>query len=172
MKKDYLCLFVLLLAVNSLFATSPMREVFAIRNSSSNDVIVNVEFWYGPGSNLDPQFVWAEGAWPQIIFGIPLSIRYMPIVHRRANNIIRPNEEAQIVEYNAGFRHFDEMVAIPIIDKLNAIFKRLEIIRYDGKVLKTLEDLEVVDLQKRILWRGLVRYTLEIFFDCYEGVRE
>jgi len=171
MIKFCLLFFVLLLATNTVFAARPGREIFFIRNNSNNDIVVNTEFWYSPGNNLDPQFIWAEGVWHQTISGIRLSVRDLSIVLRRSDNVIRPNQEMRIIDYSVAFMSFNDMVAIPIMDKLNAIFKRLEIIRDDGKVLKTLEDLEAIDLQKRIPWRGLVRYTLEIF-DCYEGVRE
>ena len=162
--KKCLCLFILSLMVSSLFATSRPVEVFAIRNNSSSDVFVNIKFWYGPGSNLA-----SETRWHQTISGIRLSI--LDSLALGGTNIIRPNQEIGIIDFNAGFGYFDKMVAIPIMDKLNAIFKRFEIIRYDGKTIMTLEDIKEFELEKTIPWRGFVLYMLQIF-DCNMGTQE
>ena len=78
-------------------------------------------------------------------------------------NTIPPNHEMRIIEYDAGFHEFDEMVAIPIMDKLNAIFKELEIIHGSGNDVMTLDNIKDIEFEKKIPWRGRVIYTLEIF---------
>ena len=155
--KKILCLFALLLMGGSaLFSISPLRESFAIRNNSSSDVIVNAEFWLGPGCNTTSNI-----AWRQTISGVRLSIRDMSAVLR--SNVVWPNEERDIIRYDAGFHHFDDMVAIPITVKLNAIFRSLEIIHNEGRGIITLEDLMGIELEKLTPWEGRIIYTLEIF---------
>ena len=156
MKKILCFVAMLLMAGGALFSTSPPRERFTIRNNSSSDVIVNAEFWLGPGSNMA-----SNTSWFQTISGVGLSITDMSAVFR--SNVIRPNVVREIIEYEAGFFDFDDMVAVPIALKLNAIFRRLEIVHNDRRGIITLEDLIDIELEKRIPREGWVIYTLEIF---------
>ena len=158
--KKWLCLLVFLLLGNIIFALSPPRELFAIRNSSNSNITVNVEFWYGPES-MPPAFGGSGYAWQQTISGITLFVTdRLGLI---GNNVIPSNREIFIIQYDAGFCEFDEMVAISINDKLNAIFKRLEIIHTDGRRIIVLEDFREVELKKRISWETRVVYFLEIF---------
>ena len=157
MKKIFLSLLFFVMAFTPIFAISPPRISFSIENFSSSTVVVNVEFWCGPGSNLA-----SETTWYQTINGITLRITDLMGVHRRD---IHPNRFIHIIRYYAGFHEFEEMIAIPIMDKLSATFKRFEIIRYDGKALITLECLGEMELGKTFIGRGFVLYILQIF-DC------
>jgi len=158
--KRVLCTAALLMIAGVLFARSPPFESFSIRNSSSSDVIVCMEFWLGHCANLNSVSNWTETTWMQTISGVPLNI--MDWLAWIGTNTIRPNQELTVIEYNAGFRYFDDMVAIPIMGKLNAIFKSIEIIHNNGRSVITLEDLNKIELERRTFMRNVI-YTLEIF---------
>ena len=167
MQRQWLFLIILLLTANALFAKSAEREEFIISNNSNSDVIVNVEFWYGPESALPdprhPNSRRAEGSWPQIVSGITLSIQCFQTIS--GTNVIPPNRHAHIISYHVpGPRElFDRIVVVPFIEKMNAIFKRLEIIYNEGQGIITLADLGEIEIKVEKPWPGLVMYILEIF---------
>jgi hypothetical protein len=130
-----------------------------IRNYSSGNVIINREFWEGPGSNIE-----SDTAWHQTIYNIPLSIRDMLSVVR--TNIVRSNQSLSIINYfplgPIGQRDYDGMHALPFMDKMRAIFKNLEIISNNGERIITLDNLGDIVI-KRMVITGGVWYMLEIF---------
>ena len=160
MIKKWLCLFALLLISNALFALSPPRMLIAIKNSSSNDVIINMEFWYGPGSNLIPNIVFPEDMWYQTISGIPLTIGVSLTVLR--TQIIQPGQDINIISYTGSLGQFNEMVSIPFMVVMNAIFENLKIIYNEGEGVITLENLEEYKIEKHV-FTGAGVYLLEIF---------
>jgi len=151
----------LILICSNLFATSPKVEAFTIRNYSSKNVVVNVEFWESTGGKPEFNYIWEQS-----IFGIPLAISdELAII---GTNILRPNRVVSIIQYfPLGFdaqpnEKYDKMFELPFMGKIRAIIKKLEIICNDGKTIITLENLGE-KIIKRNETVGGVFYTLEIF---------
>jgi len=163
MVRKCLCLFALLLVSNGLFAISRLHEAFVIDNRSSSSITVNTEFLYN-SENATDSSVW----WKQIVHDIPLAITDMLAVYD--TNIIPPNVSLDILQFYTDSRFSDELIAMPIISRLEAIFERLEIIHDDGRETITLENLSETDFVRIIPWHGRVLYVLEIFDpDTVEG---
>ena len=160
----YLCLLPLfLMAGNALYAGSRIFESFYIKNSSSYDVTVSMEFWYGPGSNPPPGVVMDPAAWRQTVSGITLSIVDKTILYNQTT--ARPGQYLEIFDYSVpGPRElFESAAALPFMYKMNAIFKSLEITHNDGRSVITLEDLARMEVQRTVLAGGIVWNVLEIF---------
>jgi len=162
MNKKALCLFILFFSSSVLFAIPQKRLEFTIKNSTSSNVIVNMEFWYGPGSAPpDPQYpnlIWADGTWPQTISDISLSIR-----GQRTNIVIPSGRHISIVQYSAGGQFFDRMISLPFVDMINATFKRLDLIYNDGLRIITLDDLGKINWEKITIWESwFYEYLFEI----------
>jgi len=165
MKKATKCFCLLalfLLAGNALYAKIPDREVFTVRNSSSSSITVNAEYWLGPAAALHPGGT-EQGRWAQTIAGLELAVQCL--LTARRTNVALPGEDLTVVWYSSARpSYFDELVAIPFMYKMNALFKSLEIIHNDGKGVVTLEDLGEIELLKEdggVTQR--LRHVLEIF---------
>ena len=151
----WLCFIVLLLIGNTLFAISRPHVTFDIRNFSNYDVIVNMEFWYGPGSNFR-----SDIAWLQTISGVRVTVRDMTVLFN--TNVIPSNHGMDIIQFTTSFLQFDTIISIPFMDKMRATFKRLEIIHDGGRRVITLESLEEIEIIEHIS-RWEAWYVLEIF---------
>jgi len=161
----YLCLLPLfLMAGNALYASGTRSfDSFYIRNSSSYDVTISMEYWYGPGSS-PPEYLMHHGFWQQTVSGIPLSIVDKSTQFNRDIVRARPGQTLSIFEYSAVGppELFDKAVALPFMYKMSAIFKSLEITHNGGRGVITLADLAEVEVQRTV--RGSVAwYVLEIF---------
>jgi len=157
--KIWLFILTLLLFSNTAYSFSPRMESLQLRNYSSKNVVVNIEFWEGTG-NLNSDFVLY-----QTVFDIPLSITDMV----RRNNIWQPNQSYSIIRYYPlGPQLFDRMVSLPFMDKMRAIFKNLEINFNNGERIITLENLDETII-KKIVSSGGVTYIIEIFDYDLEG---
>ena len=152
-----LCFLVLLLIGNTLFAISRPHVTFGIRNLSNYDVIVNMEFWYGPGSNFR-----SDIAWLKTISGVRVTVRDMTVLFN--TNVIPSNHGMDIIQFTTSFLQFDTIISIPFMDKMRATFRRLEIIHNEGRGIISLENLEEIEIIKHVT-RGEAWYVLEIF-DC------
>ena len=157
-KKTFV-LFALILVCTTLFAWSPPQMRILIRNSSSNNMIVNMGFWYGPGSNLVPGIAWSDNIWTQTISGIPFSVRILSREHE--TNLVHSGQEIHILQFSGPFGQFDRMIDILLQDIMNATFERFEVIDNEGKAIITLENLEEIVVERRIS-TGEVWYVLEI----------
>jgi hypothetical protein len=140
---------------------SPLTEGFLIINYSSKDVIINREFWEGPGSNLPD----SKYGWHQTINDVTLSIRdTLSIIDHSAYlkqpYVLRPKRELEIITYYPMMLKYKEMEALPFMYKMKSIFKNLEIICNDGKTIITLENLGERIIKKR---EGMTEFILEIF---------
>jgi len=156
--KRYFILFPLMLTCNILIALSSPRVLIFIQNSSSIDIVVNMEFWYGPESNPDP--IRTGNMWRQTIFNIPLSVHVLPAEHR--TRPIPPGQEMNIIRYNVPFMLFDRIVDVSFVDMMSATFKKFVITNVVGEKLFTLEHLEEIVIERGIA-TGVIWYVLEIF---------
>jgi len=161
----YLCLLPLfLMAGNALYASGTRSfDIFYTRNSSSYDITISMEYWYGPGSG-PPELLMDPRAWRQTVSGITLSIFDRATQANDDIVRVRPGQTLSIFEYSAlgPPERFDKVVALPLAYKMNAIFKSLEITHNGGRGVITLADFAEVEVQRtvrdRVAW-----YVLEIF---------
>lgn len=158
--KKWGCLLVLLFIYNSVFAMSWNRESLSIRNYSGRDIILSMEFWGGNIPMPNAPYVWEQD-----VYGLNLRITnfLLGVIN---TNILRPGDDLTIIHYTPVFptdMNYEKMYALPFMDKMRAIFKKLEIIYDDGKKKITLEDLGEKIIKKSVLSVGSVAYTLEIF---------
>ena len=160
--KIWFLIFTFLIVSNTAYPFSPRMESLQLRNYSSKNVVVNIEFWEGTG-NIDSSF-----AWHQTVFDIPLSITDMV----RRNNVWQPNQSFSIIRYYPLGpqlnERFDRMVSLPFMDKMRAIFKNLEINFNNGERIITLENLDEIIIKKNVSSGG-VSYIIEIFDYDLEG---
>ncbi len=173
--KCYLLTGVLLLVCCNIFAMSPKIESFAIYNYSSNEVVINVEFWEGEGMR-EAQYSYS---WLQNVCGIDLVIKdFLSVVHR---NVLRPYDDyLTIIQYFPGLPLGERASAYlkidntPFMEKMRAIFKKLEIVCNEGEYIITLENLEDQIIKKLgVVGDGEVSYVLEIFdYDLVEVTQE
>jgi hypothetical protein len=131
-KRLFVCL--LLFINNILFATTFSTEKVEVRNYSSKRVVVNWEYQEGPSDQSG-----YYSLWDQTVCGIGLAIR--DLLFGFNANIVRPNQKIVIIEYFPDWWNYDNMDALPLMDKLNSIFKKLEIVCNDGETIITLENL-------------------------------
>ncbi len=174
--KHYLLIFVLLMIGSTVFAISPKIESFAVYNYSSNEVIINVEFWEGEGMR-EAQYSYS---WLQNVCGMDLVIKdFLSAAHR---NVLRPkNDTLNIIQYfpgvplNESASAYSKMDNIPFMEKMRAIFKKLEIVceatLHTARRVITLDNLEDHVVKKMILGGGTACYILEIFDYDFEGKR-
>jgi hypothetical protein len=145
--------FILLFFNSKLYGMSPRREYLVLRNFSNHNVIVNMEFWHGPGSNIESSI-----AWHQNMFDMTLSIRDMLAVVD--SNMVWPNESVQIIGYYPLGPQLVEkyimMFSLPFIDKMRAIFRVFEVV-YNNETIITLDNIEEWIIHER---EGI--YVLEI----------
>jgi len=153
-----LCFLVLLLIGNSLFAISRPHVTFDIRNFSSYDVIVNMEFWRTSENDLDSAEMLSR--WVQTISDVPVLIEVSPILLR--NNVIQPGQQVSIIRYSTSFLQIDKIISMPFINRMKETFRRMEIIHDGGRRVITLESLEEIEIIEHISgWEAW--YVLEIF---------
>ncbi len=164
----FLPILVLSLISATAFSMSPKIESFEVANYSSSEVIINVEFWEGEGNYR----------WSQTLRGVMLTVTdFTSMVNR---NILAPsNDSLEIINYYS-LSASETILRIPFIEKMNAIFKKLEIICDDGNRVITLENLGeqiVKRLGEQIVKRtavggGETAYILEIFDYDYLEARQ
>ena len=137
-KKSFFILSILFFLCNNLNAMSPRRGFLVLRNFSSYNVTVNMEFWQGPRSNIESNI-----AWHQNVFDMTLSIRdNLSLIE---SNEIWPNESIQIISYfplgpNL-VEKYHRLFAIPFIEKIRSIFRTFEIV-HQGNIIITLNNIE------------------------------
>ncbi len=121
-------------------------------------MVINVEFWEGESER--------NYRWSQDLNGVRLTITdFMSMINK---NILTPyNGSLEIINYYS-FGAFETISRIPFMEKMNAIFKKLEIICNDGKRVITLENLGDQILKKMVASGGTF-YYLEIFDYDLEG---
>jgi len=146
----------LLFIGTTLFAMTPKKERIEIRNYSSKNVVVNWEYREIISGRPESNY-----SWDQTVCGIGLVIR--DLLSRPNFNIIRPTQNIVIVEYFPDWWNYDKMDALPFMEKMNSIFKKLEIICNDGKNIITLENLGEKIIKKDRPAGEAATYILEIF---------
>jgi len=146
----------LLFIGNTLFATTFQTEKVEIRNYSSKNVVVNWEFRGGPSDQSGLKYLWE-----QTVCGIRMAIK--DVLSGFNANIIRPNQKKVIVEYFPDWWNYDKLDALPFMDKMNSIFKKLEIVCNDGEIIIKLENLGERVIKKDGAADRATTYILEIF---------
>jgi hypothetical protein len=153
--KKLLFVSIMLIIGNIVFSFSPKREAFTIWNFTNKNIVVEREFIETAGGKQEYNCMWE-----QTVYDITLSISDMLEIVK--TNVIKPNQYLPIIAYfplgPQLAEKYDRIFAIPFEDKMNAIFKRLEIIYDDGKTIITLENLDSMTIKK---WGGT--YILEIY---------
>ncbi len=170
--KQFLLFFVFSLVATTVFAFSPKIESFGVANYSSNEVVINVEFWNGASEEI------YNYMWEQEIGGLRLTIQDA-FYAGKINNVLRPhNDGLDIIQYfpRAPLREltaaYSEMYNMPFMEKMRAIFKKLEIICDDGGRIITLENLGEQIIKRTAVGGGETSYILEIFdYDYLEARR-
>ncbi len=171
--KQCLLIFGFSLVTGTVFAMSPKIESFEISNYSSKEVIVNVEFWEG-----ESEAIYAY-MWEQEISGLKLIIQDS-LYAGKIKNVLKPyNDYLNIIEYfpsvplNESAEAYSKMYNMPFMEKMNAIFKKLEIICDDGNRVITLENLgEQIVKRRTAVGGGETAYILEIFDYDYLEARQ
>jgi len=150
-------LFILFISSSTVFALSPIKETFVIRNYSSKTVIINVEY-----SDDPDKIFYDERSWIQNLYGINLTF-YAHVLDAREFRL-KPNQIITIIDYYP--RGNDEVYTrldnISFMDKIKSIYKSLRIAIEDGGKVITLENLGEQIIKKNAVPGG-ISYYLEIF---------
>ena len=156
MEKKFWVLFTFLLLIgNNVFSFSPKREAFIVWNYSKNNIVVEREFVNAGVGIRNFNYMWEHTA-----FGMTLSITDMIEVVN--TNIIGPNQYLAIISYfPLGPQlpeKYNRLYALPFIDKMNAIFRSLNIRFDDGRSIVNLGNLGNIAIRK---WGR--SYILEVY---------
>jgi hypothetical protein len=144
MKKLLLRILFLCIWINGLSALSLAREYFVVYNLSDNVIIINFE------SPVQPTDV---GSWQYYILeiaGVPVIINDPLFGHAK----IAPDKKVDCVYYLPSGTlidifendYYEKLDAIPILDKLNTIFKSFTITDLEGNILVALADIKEEDI--------------------------
>ena len=141
----HLLIFILLTSSGSIFAMSPIKEDFVIRNYSSKEIIINVKYSDDPGKKF-----YNERAWRQNVNGINLD--FNSYLSETSEFRLRPYQVMTIIDYYPmGNIHGDGAYArldqIPFMSKMKSIYKSIKISTEDGEKVITLDN-----LGKQIMW--------------------
>jgi hypothetical protein len=150
MKKLLLMVLFLIIWVNGVIALSIAREHFIVYNLSGKDIIINFE------PPVKPTEV---GLWQYYILdiaGVPVVVHDPLFGH----TVLASNRKIGCVDYLPDTMllddndYYEKLGAIPILDKLNAIFKSFTITDLEGNVLVTLPDIKEEDIIKEQISPG------------------
>ncbi|NLK45172.1 MAG: hypothetical protein GX297_00710 [Treponema sp.] len=135
-------------------------------NYSKQNIIVDLEFNAGVAVKEKNYFLTQTVG--------DLTLRVKDRLGLRGNNVIKPNISQDLYEIsprtslvNSG-PLYEKMVALPLMEKITAIYKKLTILREDGTVALTLDTLPD-KIIKKTATRGYTAYYIEIFDYDYEG---
>ena len=167
MIKRTICFIIMLLTIqNMVYSMSEIVETFMITNYTDEEITVIFEFQDGIIDPVDPN--WGDVQ----VGGIEITLKYLSA------------EGSYVVSSEGGYFYlyesypfgasnrflpldpWDYLDQVPFMDKLNAIFKRLEIVSEEGRI--TLEDINNI-LVKKIDSGGERAYDIEVFYDTFKG---
>jgi len=162
--KKALIIFLCMVMVTPVFSFSFKIEYLTIVNYSKQNVIVELEFNAGVAEKEKNYFL------TQNVGDLILRVKD----ELRTYNVIKPNETQdlyQISPYTSLVESnplYERMVALPLMEKITAICKKLTIQREDGTVALTLDTLPD-KIIKKTATRGYTAYYIEIFDNDFEG---
>ena len=150
--------------VSPVFSFSFKIEYLTIVNYSKQNVIVELEFNAGVAEKEKNYFL------TQNVGDLTLRVKD----RLRTYNVINPNKSQDLHEISpltALFESgslYERMLALPFMEKISAIYKKLTILREDGSVALTLDTLSDKIIKKEVT-RGYTAYYIEIFDNDFEG---
>ncbi|NLD49386.1 MAG: hypothetical protein GX660_19690 [Clostridiaceae bacterium] len=158
MKKVYLLLSALLLFNFPSFSFSPRIESLNVKNYSNSNILVEQEFNAGVAVQEKNYFL------NQTVGDITIKIKDS----LRVTNVIQPYKLACLHECFAisstqgNDNLYERMLALPLMEKIKAIYKTLTIYDTNGNVLVSLDTLSERMIKREVL-RGETAYYIEIF---------
>jgi hypothetical protein len=138
------------ICLSGVIALSMAREHFIVYNLSGKDIIINFE------PPVKPTEV---GLWQYYILdiaGVPVSVQDPLFGH----TVLAPNRKIKCVDYLPYTTllddndYYEKLGAIPILDKLNAIFRSFIITDLEGNVLVALPDIKEENIIKEQISPG------------------
>ena len=157
--KNWLFIIIMLFFCNAVFSFTPKREAFIVWNYTNKNIIVEREFLDIIGGGIQENNYFFE----KNVYDMTLSI--CDILGVVNNNVVKPNQYLMIINYfplgPQLNEKYNKLYALPFIDKMKIIFKRLEI-KYDGNSIITLNNLDKMAIKR---WDRT--YILEIFDNAH-----
>ncbi|MBO7486454.1 MAG: hypothetical protein J6T84_10395 [Spirochaetaceae bacterium] len=160
MKRLSILLCICFIFIEPVFSFSRKIETFYIMNYTKQNIIVEREFFAGIAIEERNYFL------TQPVGDLTLAIQDT----LWGTNVIKPHNYGclhAICPSGGAFvsgSHYNEMLAIPFMEKINTIYKKFTILKEDGSVVLTLDTL-LEQLIKRSSEGGETAYFLEIFDD-------
>ena len=176
MPKKNIAILIFLVSLNQVaFSMSPLLEWLYIYNYTEEEIVVNVVFQDSVITHRDgvldpknPDYGSVE------VGGVEITIRNE--VGSGSNHVVRlrPNRYLSVIEYypfgksdpNSKLSPYDQLDQVPFMEKMNTIFKKLEIVSEYGTI--TLEDLGDF-LVKKVDSGGGRIYYIEISYQTLNG---
>jgi len=161
LKKSILVIILLLSELN-VFAFSPIKEYFLIRNYSSKIIIITREYKDDPTKVF---YLPETKSWRQYIKGVNLTFRDLDL--EKTEIRILPYKTVTILDYypmgnTDGEDAYSKLNQISFMEKMKSIFETLKISTEDGKKVITLDNLGDQIIKKNVAPGG-TSYHLEIF---------
>lgn len=164
MKKIFVLVCICIVFLDPAFSFSKKIEYLCVANYSKQNIIVEIEFNAG-GVGKEQNYLFI-----QTVGDLTLEVKD----ELRTYNIIKPNDTQDLHEitpltalFGSGSL-YERMLALPFMEKISAIYKKLTILREDGSVALTLDTLSN-RIIKREVQRGYTAYYIEIFDNDFEG---
>ena len=158
----YMCIFFL----EPVCSFSFQNEYLIVINYSKQNVLVELEFNAGVAEEEKNFFLTQNVG--------DLILRVKDRLGLRGNNVINPNKSQTLHEispYTSLVKSgplYEKMLAVPFMEKITAIYKKLTIQREDGTVALTLDTLPDKVIKKAVTG-GYTAYYIEIFDNDFEG---
>jgi hypothetical protein len=155
------------LFVDRIIAYSYKREYFQIINRSNRNIKVTAEF-----SERESNNAWE---WDQNIGSINIHVR-IDFNSGTNTRVLYPEETFGIVSYSPNYSSFEfgeyyyKLQNLPILEKLNAIFKSLVIYNEDGEILLMLENFNETIIKKSTSTYNVNYYYIEIYEPEEQGL--
>ena len=160
--KKYAALCICIVFFSPIFSLSPRIESLRVVNYSSQSIIVEIEFNAGVAVQEKNYFLEQ-----------PLRDFTLMVKDRLRNyNVILPSDSSCLhecfpLDFLSGNR-YEEMLALPFMEKITAIYKKLTILKEDGTVVVTLDTLGDRMVKKAVSY-GQTAYYIEVFDDDLVG---
>lgn len=164
MKKLFVLVCVCIVFLEPVFSFSFQIEYLIVVNYSKQNINVELEFNAGKAEKERNYFL------TQNVGDLVLRVKD----ELRTYNVIKPNDSQnlhQISPYTSLVKSgplYERMVALPFMEKITAIYKKLTIEREDGTVALTLDTLPD-KIIKKTATGGYTAYYIEIFDDDFEA---
>ena len=164
MKKLLVLVCVCIVFLEPVFSFSFQIEYLIVVNYSKQNIIVELEFNAGVAKKEENYYL-VQNVGDQIL---------MVKDELRTYNVIKPNKSQNlhlISPYSSLVESgplYEKMIALPFMEKITAIYKKLTILREDGSVALTLDTLPN-KIIKKTATGGYTAYFIEIFDNDFEG---